>query len=339
MKYLRKILLLFLSLVFSISAAQVWDKDTVLNDGYQMRYLSQPKDYSGDVRSTIIRKLSPCDKNHRAILYVHGYNDYFFQKELGDMFVDSCYNFYAVDLRKYGRSLMPGQRKFEVRDMKEYFPDLDSALTQIVKDGNKEIILMGHSTGGLTCTYYLAKGNGKKYPIDALILNSPFLDMNLCHFEESMLVPIVTVYSKISKNTKIPQGNSNAYAQSLLKKYHGEWNYNTDWKLEVSPAVTSGWIGAIHNAQRYIQKGVNVGIPVLLMHSDKSVYGNTWTPEFNKADAVLDVNDISKYGKKLSGRTTELKVNGGLHDLYLSAPEIRNALYDKTFQWLDMYGL
>ena len=32
-----------------------------------------------------------------------GFNDYFFQAEMGRQFADSGYNFYAVDLRRYGR--------------------------------------------------------------------------------------------------------------------------------------------------------------------------------------------------------------------------------------------
>lgn len=333
MDIIRKILLLASIFVVTSLSAQIWSPD-VLNNNYYYRYVSQPKDYSGNVRCTIVRKLAHCKNSHRAILYVHGYNDYFFQKELGDRFVDSCYNFYAVDLRKYGRSLMPGQNKFEVHDMKEYFADIDSAMSQIVKDGNTSIILMGHSTGGLISSYYMAKDAGRDYPIKALILNSPFLDMNLSHFEESTLVPIVSAISNIAKNIKIPQGDSNTYAQSLLSKYHGEWDYNTDWKMEISPAVTSGWIGAIHKSQRFLQKGVNIDVPILLLHSDKSVGGGGWSPEHNNGDGVLDVNDISKYGRKLGSKITEYKVKGGLHDLFLSAPKVRNALYDKTFQWL-----
>lgn len=315
-----------------IATAQTWRYD-ILGDGYQMRYFNMPDDYSGKVRSTVIRKKTDCDSK-KAILYVHGYNDYFFQKEMGDRFVDSCYNFYAVDLRKYGRSLLPGQRAFDVHDVSEYFTDIDSALNVIVGDGNTSIILMVHSTGGLTTSMYMAKHHGDKYPIKGLILNSPFLDMNLSKFTENILIPIVTWYSWFSKNTNIPQGDGNAYAQSLLKKYHGEWNYNTNWKKEISPAVTSGWIAAIHKAQNYIQDGTDIKIPILLMYSTRSASGDNWIPEFNKADIVLDVEDISKYGRKLGPNIHILKVQDGVHDLVLSRKPVREALYKSMFTWL-----
>ncbi len=316
---------------FSLSAQQ-WISDKE-DPTFRMRYVSMPNDYSGKVRSTIINKNSTCAKG-KAILYVHGYNDYFFQQEMANRFVDSCYNFYAVDLRKYGRSLLPGQRAFEVRDLKEYFPDLDSALNVMIKNGNHEIILMGHSTGGLISSYYMAQNAGAKYPIKGLILNSPFLDMNLSPFMEKIMVPMVSIYSKVFPNTNIDQGDSKAYAKSLLKKYNGEWSYNTNWKKEVSPAVTSGWLGAIHNAHNYIQKGTDIKIPILLMHSMQSVNGDEWTPEFNKGDAVLDVNDISLYGKNLGPKVQELYVKEGLHDLILSRKPVREGVYQYIFKWL-----
>lgn len=313
-----------------------WHTD-ILGDGYEARYVKQPDDYSGNVRSTIIRKNAKCDSSKHAILYVHGFNDYFFQKEMGDRFVDSCYNFYAVDLRKYGRSLSNGQTPFEARDLKEYFTDIDSALQQIVTDGNKKITLMGHSTGGLITSYYLASNTNIKYPVINLILNSPFLDWNLSDNTENILVPAVTFFSSVLKNVKIKQGGGTGYSHSLLKEYNGEWTYNTEWKLIKSPDVSIGWISAIQKAQQKLQDGKSdVKVPVLLLRSDKSVNGTSWTPEFNKADAVLDVNDIHNYGTKISkSNVTEIVYTDGLHDLILSRKDVREKVYDDIFNWLN----
>ena len=143
-----------LSLLFCwgwMALSAQWQPD-VLGDGYEMRYVEQPDDYSGKVRCTIVRKLSKCGLK-RAVLYVHGFNDYFFQSEMGDRFVDSCYNFYAVDLRKYGRSIIEGQKLFQVRDMREYFADIDSSLAQIKRDGNTEIFWWDILPEGLLLRY------------------------------------------------------------------------------------------------------------------------------------------------------------------------------------------
>ena len=39
-----------------------------------------------------------------SVLYIHGFNDYFFQRELAQKMDSAGYSFYAIDLHKYGRS-------------------------------------------------------------------------------------------------------------------------------------------------------------------------------------------------------------------------------------------
>lgn len=308
-----------------------WQPD-ILRDGYEMRYVSQENDYSGAIRSTIIRKRSECGKN-RGILYVHGFNDYFFQAEMGDRFVDSCYNFYAVDLRKYGRSIIPGQKLFQVRDIKEYFPDIDSALVQMNRDGIDEVILMGHSTGGLSTSLFM--NYEPDTIVKALILNSPFLDWNLNPLVEKILVPAVSITGKIFPNIKIRQDHSREYSESLLKKYRGEWNYNTSWKQETSPDVDTGWIRAIEEAQEMLHNNSYITVPILLLHSDSSYVKGDNPQKTHLSDIVLDVADISKYGRLLGNQVTEVTISGGLHDLVLSKKEVRDSMYSVIFEWLD----
>ncbi len=328
---MKRYLILAAMLLLAVGGFAQWRGD-VLGGDYVCRTVAMPDDYSGKVVTTVVKKQSN-PVGATAVLYVHGYNDYFFQKELGDSVVAHGYAFYAVDLRKYGRSYLDGQHRFEVKNMKEYFADIDSTLAVIKADGYRDVVLMGHSTGGLTTAYYMTVHNADRPQIKALILNSPFLDMNLSKFQEKFLVPFVSVMP--FKKMKINQGNSRAYAESLLKKYHGEWEYNTDWKLEISPAVTVGWISAIHRGHRFLHRKANVKVPVLLMHSDKSVCGSDWTPEHNAGDGVLDVADISKYGKRLGANVTEVTIADGLHDLVLSRPDVRQSVYKTIFDWMS----
>lgn len=323
------IFILFGSLSFN-SLSQSWKED-ILKNGYEMRYVNLPDDYSGKVRSTIIRKRSGCD-NKRAILYIHGYNDYFFQKELGNRMVDSCYNFYAVDLRKYGRSIIKGQTKFQAHNLDEYYADIDSAVSQIKRDGNDKIIIMGHSTGGLISSLYMNHPHDKA--IKGVILNSPFLEWNMSWFLRKIVIPIVRFLSKIFPNLAISQGESSPYAESLLKQFHGEWEYNTDWKTVKPQPVQASWINAISYGQQYLHNKSDIAEPILLMHSSKSVGGDSWNPEYQNGDGVLNVDHISKYGNKLGGDVTEVTIVGGLHDLILSKPEVRENAYEQIFNWL-----
>lgn len=315
---------------------QTWVADS-LCAGYEMRRVAQPDDYAGAVVSTIIRKMVPDTvETRRGVLYVHGFNDYFLQSEMGDEFVEHGYDFYAVDLRKYGRSILPGQKMFQVRKISEYFPDIDSALVDMGRNGISEIVLMGHSTGGLITACYMNDNHCSQ--IKALILNSPFLDWNLGKTEK--MVGLVAAWGKLFPSTRIKQGKSTAYAESLLKQYHGEWNYDTRLKLIQSPDVDAGWVRAITEAQKSLRKGkAHIDVPILLMYSSNSVDGSEWNENFNHGDAVLDVKDIKKYGSRLGPDVTMVRVEGGLHDLMLSAPGVRYPLYRYIFSWLTREGL
>ena len=192
---------------------------------------------------------------------------------------------------------------------------------------------MGHSTGGLITSSYMSETPDSI--IRGLVLNSPFLDWNLSKWTERA-VPVVAAAGKLFPDINISQGHSSAYSESLLRSAHGEWEYNTDWKQVNSPDVTAGWIRAINEAQQNLQSGKHkINVPIMLMHSDKSVHGSEWTPASQTGDAVLDVSEISKYGRKLGLDITEATVKDGLHDLILSSPGVRKAVYRSIFNWID----
>ena len=70
------------------------------------------------------------------------------------------------------------------------------------------------------------------------------------------------------------------------------------------------------------------------MRSSTSVYGDRWTNDFNRGDAILNVNDISKYGKKLGQNVHEVVCPNGLHDLVLSNNDTRNFVYSSILNWI-----
>ena len=211
-------ILLFLILAATLSAT-AWDiskkytgPKTPVTDtswhpdilpGYEARYVNQGEAFDGPCRSTIVRLRG--DRNSkRGFLYIHGFNDYFFQSEMGQRFVDSGYHFYAVDLRRYGRSYEPWQYPFNIRNQKEYFADIDSALSQMRRDGITDITLGGHSTGGLTVCLYATQGEG--CTVQRVVTDSPFLAWNFNAFYRNFLIPGVELIGGIFKNSKIPQG-------------------------------------------------------------------------------------------------------------------------------------
>src|SRR4026209_2579233 len=84
-----------------------WQPDPLL-PGFEALELRFPNDYDGGVVATLVR-LPAGEAPRGAVLYVHGFGDYFFQRHMAERFAAEGYAFYAIDLRKYGRSLKPHQ--------------------------------------------------------------------------------------------------------------------------------------------------------------------------------------------------------------------------------------
>lgn len=317
--------------LFSLQAQYVPD---VLGDDYWQRTIRMPDDYEGEVVCTLVKK-PPLPGSQRAILYIHGYNDYFFQKQLGDSANAHGYNFYALDLRKYGRSIRPHQDPFFCRSLTEYFADVDTALATIRAEGNDTIFLMAHSTGGLIAPFYLSSKK-ENPPVDGLVLNSPFLDWNLGSFTETVLIPIVAWIGKYFPNLTVQGKGDPNYAYSLLKPYKGEWEYNTAWKMTEGHPKKAGWIRAIQEAQRVVQDSLELPCPVLVLSSDRS-YPETkeWHTEYLISDIVLDVDDIRRYGGMLGREVTPDTIRHGMHDLILSGKPSRESAYRKMFEWME----
>ena len=151
----------------------------VLGEPYVAETLELPADDEGECVATLVsRRASPA--THRAVLHVHGFNDYFFQTVAADFWVSAGYDFYALDLRKYGRSLRPHQTPNFVTDLADYFVELDAALDLVCgRDGHTEVVVSAHSTGGLVTALWLDAGPSTHAgSVRALVLNSPWLELH-----------------------------------------------------------------------------------------------------------------------------------------------------------------
>lgn len=329
---IKKILFLCLFGLVAIHIQAQYTPD-ILGDNYISRHIRMPDDYEGEVVCTVIKKPVLPDVK-QAILYIHGYNDYFFQQELGDSINAHNYNFYALDLRKYGRSILPNQDPFYCKDISEYFADIDTTLSIIRSEGNERIILMAHSTGGLITPLFL-NCYTKEAKVDALILNSPFLDMNMGWFVENIGIPVVSFLGNFFPEWVVMKNGLPSYAESLLKEYKGEWDFNTEWKIVNGHPQKAGWLRAIHQAHNKVQKGLNLPCPILILSSDKSFpETEQWFDNYLNTDIVLDVKDIQKYGMRLGKQVTYKCIPNGIHDLILSPHPARDEAYYTIFDWL-----
>lgn len=304
----------------------------VLGDGFNQLTLPLADDYEGKAIATLIRRETekPSDK---AVLYIHGFNDYFFQKELAKRFNQFGYNFYALDLRKYGRSYLPHQKLNNVRSLSEYDEEIDIALKIIRSENNKQAILMGHSTGGLIVTNY-AKRHPNTHLYQGIICNSPFYEYNLSFLERKLGVPLLSLLANYFPDRPIDSGLSELYGYSLHTDKYGEWDYSLAWKPHFIPKINLSFIRAIYKAQQNIKHNTVIDVPMLILHSDKSINVKTWSEKFKSADAVLNVNHISKVAHKIKGNITISEIINGMHDLFLSEETVREDAYGEVFAWV-----
>jgi len=338
--FLVAMLALFLAWVFWPSNPAVFGKENVplasldekVNRLADSIYTFQLEGSEEELAATLMEFRSDSAAS-RAMLYVHGFGDYFFHPHLAEWFLERNIDFYALDLRRYGRSLRPGSPPCFTDSVAAYYEEIQQALTQMEGSGYNRIGLLGHSTGGLISSLYAAEGPGRD-KLDALILNSPFFQFN----SPAWMVPVGSWIGSINPK-KILRGPGNpAYSYSIHADYFGEWDYNKHWKpLEGFP-VFAGWIHAMHEAQEKIRKGVELDMPVLVMHSDSSYFfeeGPDYVPSMQRKDAVLNVKHIHKRATRLGSRVDIRTIEGAMHDVFLSAPQVREEAFREMEDWLE----
>ncbi|MCK0124894.1 alpha/beta hydrolase [Gelidibacter sp. F2691] len=305
----------------------------LLGGGFEQMSLPLKDDYEGRVIATLVRR-KPERQSTKAILYIHGFNDYFFQTELAKKFNDKGFNFYALDLRKYGRSFLSHQKLNNVRSLDEYDEELNLSLQILKTEHNAQVILMGHSTGGLIVTNYAGKNLNSNF-FHGVICNSPFYEFNLSTFERKIGVPLLSALSTYFPNKKMSAGLSELYGYSLHKANYGEWDYVLAWKPHAIKDVNLSFIDAIHKGHKNIQNNLKIDVPLLVMYSSQSVFDKKWSDKFMEADAVLNVEHIQHYANKIIGNVTTCEIENGMHDLILSKKPVRAQVYKMMFEWID----
>ncbi|MHC5202636.1 alpha/beta hydrolase [Myroides sp. LJL119] len=293
-----------------------------------------PNDYQGKVVTTIIESRENQKSNKASVLYIHGFNDYFFQFHVMKYFIKHGINFYAIDLRKCGRSLLNNQSANYCKNLREYFPDIDYGINLILEQfPETKLFVLGHSTGGLLATYY-AKFGLHRPKIAGLILNSPFFEFNLPFYIKPFIESMAR--KRFSKDPfGYMQGLPSLYGESLHKQYNGEWSYNLQYKPIIPFGNYYAWILAVLKAQYVIQEKPDLGsLPILILHSSQSGNPRKLTKETSSSDVVLQVKDMIKIGAKLGENVSFFSVDQGLHDVFLSQKFARDKALAKCVEFI-----
>ena len=283
-----------------------------------------------DPVATLVHRTETGD-GERAVLYVHGFTDYFFQAEHAATWTDHGYDFYAVDLRDYGRSIRPGRTPGWVTDLATYDEDLQRALSAVREHGYRQVVLLGHSTGGLITALYLDRNPGA---VDALVLNSPWLDLNAGWLSRVVATRMLDAVAMRVPRLRVSTLGE-AYGRSLHTSTGGDWDYDLAWKPMVDVPVYAAWLRAIRRGHARVGRGLDLDVPVLVCTSGRS--GDPSRPseqDLTGADCVLNVAHMHARGPRLGPDVTMATIDGGRHDLALSAPPARRAYEEAVFSWL-----
>ncbi|HET9647259.1 MAG TPA: alpha/beta hydrolase [Microlunatus sp.] len=295
-----------------------------------VRAPGEPEDV--ELVGTLLRRVPT--SSTRAVLYLHGWNDYFFQTHRAERLAEFGFDFYALDLRRYGRSLRNGHLRGFIADLDEYAAEIDAAVSIIAAE-HDTLVLMGHSTGGLIAALWAAKHPDQ---VAALVLNSPWLDLQGSAMMRTLGTPVVDALGRQAPTSVIPLPDLGFYARTLHASLEGEWDYDLDLKTTPGPPVRAGWLRAIRQGHQRVAAGLRLPMPVLVMASSGTEFSRKWHEGLRSADTVLDVDQIVSRGARLGRHVTIVRIERGLHDLFLSPLEVREVAFSELRRWLDTYA-
>ena len=322
-----------------------WEPDVLAGYWQQTFVLGPDPDGEGDLVATLVRRGEPGHSATRAVLMVHGFTDYFFHTEVADHFADRGFAFYALDLHKCGRSWREGQTPHFTTDLACYDTELERALGVIAEASPANVLVYGHSAGGLIVSLWLdrlrSRGMTQRKHVTGLVLNSPWLDLQgPAILRTAPTGAVIGALSRIRKKRVVRPPTEGGYGATLHRDYGGEFDYDLDWKPIGGFPVTFGWLHAVRRGQAALHRGLDVGVPNLILRSDHSVRevpDPLKVDQIQRGDAVLDVKQIARWAGCIGNRTTIVPIVDAKHDVFLSVPEPRHAAYRELAKWLDWY--
>lgn len=289
-----------------------------------------------------------------AMLLVHGMTDFFFQTHVAEHFHTLGYAVYGIDLRKCGRSHRPGQTWHHVTSQSVYDEDLSVALS-LLGAGHPRVVPVGHSTGGLDVTMFVARlhaaarrgdhARGVLHGvIDAVVLNSPWLDLQFDGFTRFVIRHVFPRVAKVAPHWHVPGGINPTYGLTLHAGEFGEWDYDRTYKpLLPRPKEVSWLVGVSREIDKLHSGGFSTGVPTLLLCSDAASPGRSTDdgtgmqvpePAAFVTDTVLWPSQMRDAAHLVDPDCVVVTVPGAMHDVFLSRPEVRAAAFDAVDAFL-----
>jgi alpha-beta hydrolase superfamily lysophospholipase len=278
----------------------------------------------------------------RVVLYLHGWADYFLQSELAKYVSSQGLHFYALDLRKFGRSLRNWQTPGYTTDLAVYDEDIAAALEVIKADValrtgqavQPTLHMLAHSLGGLIGALWAHRHPGA---LGTLILNSPWLELQGSSLVRNMAMHLVEPLARTDPRRPFRLPDMPGYWESVSSEAHGEWSLDPLWRPTASFPITAGWTRAVLAGHSAVERRLDIAAPVLVMLSGHTKIQAEWSEVLMRVDAVIDVEQTARRALGLGRRTAIFRYPGAIHDIFLSRRDVREEAYVDLVAWLKSY--
>ena len=318
-----------------------WQKD-ILGEDFES-HAFQATGPDGVERTATLVRFRPAHKTlpasparRRVVLFLHGWSDYFFNVDLARFWSLAGYDFYALDMHNHGRSLRPESPGGYVSDLGDYDAEIDTACRLIGQDGaDPSLTLMGHSTGGLVAVLWASRHPGR---VARLVLNSPWLEMHGSSLVRRATAGMVGPVARFRPEAVLRLPERGFYWRTISSSADGEWTLDDRYRPPMAFPVRAGWLSAVLAGHARVARGLNIEAPILVLLSSGSANGLFWSEEMRRTDAVLDVNIIAARALTLGRTVTVERIDGALHDVFLSPAAVRADAYARLARWLRAYG-
>ena len=287
----------------------------------------------------------------RTVLFLHGWSDYFFNVDLARFWARNGYAFYALDMHNHGRSLRPETPGGYVANLADYDAEIHRAIAIIRTDtgrmepaegsdesdgtGKLSLTLMGHSTGGLVAALWVSRHPGQA---SHLVLNSPWLEMHGSALLRHAASTVVAPMARFRPEAVLRLPERGFYWRTISNSADGEWSLDDRFRPPMAFPLRAGWLSAILAGQAKVARGLKIDVPILVMLSRGSATGPFWSEDMRRTDAVLDVNIIALRALALGRTVTVERIDGALHDVFLSPVVVREDAYARLARWLRGYS-
>lgn len=279
--------------------------------------------------------------NSKAFIWIHGFNDYYYHFHIGNKLLNDSFDIFAITLRDYGQTieLSKKDKLFNIDNLDKYISDIDNNFYYIfekLKKNYNEVILYGHSLGGLITSIYLKKGKYKD-KVSKLILNSPFYDFRKLTLFDNLvfnyIIPFIGLFRKMNLLNNLCLRVHNGF--DPYKKFISD-RYYFDNDLKVSyKKIYLDWILAVRQYHKIVKnEKCHNNIPVLVLYCDKNISAKD-IQNNDLGDNVLNVNDITYYSQMYFNNLTLRKVNNSIHDIFCSDKDVVNKTYSFMINWIE----